>query len=157
MGRKRLDSGLSATVMQSSVAAIRRGVAVQYGQLLTSTGTDLGELAAQAHAADMIEGLVGFAMDPTLPAEFRRACMNDVLDRAMGKPTERSLSITQTQGIPEKNGEVQLTLDAAKRNAALYVEINRWVGQVPFEQWTQEVKDAVEGGEAFAEADSKTK
>ncbi len=121
----------------------------------------LGELEAQKLAPTMIRMLGAFAQEMTITAdqlaalEFRRACANDVLDRALGRPIERKLAIVQDFSAGGSGGEVAKTLADAKRSNDLYAEIDAYVGKRPLREWPEHVRDAVEGAEAFAEAEQE--
>ena len=115
----------------------------------------LGEIEAQRLAPEMIRMLGAFAQEMTITAdqlaalEFRRACANDVLDRALGRPIERRLAIVQDFGAGGSGGEVAETLAAAKKSNDLYREIDEYVGKRPLREWPEHIRDAVEGSEAF--------
>lgn len=115
----------------------------------------LGEIEAQRLAPEMVRLLGGLAHDDTiLPErlavlEFRKACAEAVLDRALGRPIERKLAIVQDFAAGNGAGEVAETLAAATKSADLYREINEYVGRRPLHEWPDHIRDAVEGAEAY--------
>jgi hypothetical protein len=138
----------TATPASVNIAAANRSILALH---------NVGEIRAQQAAVDMIELLQGLALDVCISKdelavlEFRRKCALDVLDRAMGKPLNRNLTIMNTPEAAGANKDVQKTLEAAQQSAALLQMADQYVGRgVPYEEWPEEVKAFVSGGAAYS-------
>ncbi len=115
---------------------------------------DLAGLEARLHAADMIALLVGFAKDPTLSAETRRPCANDVLDRAYGRPVSGDWQrVVPVAAVVAQGGDVVARIAAAAAAANEMVEMDRYLGKVPSDQWPPWLVERIgpAGVEAFKE------
>ena len=118
---------------------------------------DVAEFYAQLHAAEAIETIYQFMSDPNLSVEFRRSCALDLLDRGYGRPTTKA-QITLTAPPPDADmaaDPVATQIEAAKVRGEQFLELQSYIGQVPYNMWPAHVKElAGEDGAVFAELDA---
>lgn len=107
--------------------------------LLRKGGVNMAEWQARLHETEMVELLVAFARDPTKPAEFRRDCAKDVLDRARGKVTAAIRLEAADVGSPDEDSPFGQDVIDAQVAADGLVELQSWLA-VPVEQWPAGVK-----------------
>lgn len=117
---------------------------------------DIAEFQAQLHAAEMVDVVVGFARDTTLPPAFRKECALDVLDRAYGKVTTKT-QIDMRASVSVHNDPVAQDIAKATEQSSLYLKISHYLGSgTPYDLWPEDVREAVgDMSDAFAQIDGE--
>ena len=113
-------------------------------QVRQALGTyDVAEFQAQLHAVEAVETLYQFMSDPLLAHDFRRNCALDILERAYGKPTNKS-QISLTAPPPDSDvaaDPVATQIEAAKVKGQQFLELQAYIDSVPFSMWPDHVKE----------------
>ncbi|MDE2580917.1 MAG: hypothetical protein KGL52_04735 [Rhodospirillales bacterium] len=127
-------------------AEIRRTVARHFRHLMgPETGLNMVQFTAQLHERDMVELLVGFALDATLPPPLRRDSALDVIRLARGPvaPWIHDRATIDPDGIAPSGRPVADELAEIKKATALYQALDDLVRRgVPPEQWPEDVREA---------------
>jgi hypothetical protein len=104
---------------------------------------NLAQFRAQCHEEEMVELLVGFTRDVTLPASLRRDCAKDVILIARGpiEPWEHNGASIDPAAEGRTGNPVAVEIDAARLSSRAYEEIaSLAMRQVPFEAWPEYLK-----------------
>jgi hypothetical protein len=156
MGRR--SGSVSVTALPAPRADRARLVAMQQLRRLTAaSAANSAQLRAQVHEAEMVELLVGFTRDVTLPAGLRRDCAKDVLLYARGPVTPwlHDGETIDPAAIGRTGNTVAEEIDAIRLTSQAYEQMNGLVMRgIPFEAWPEDIKAIADSSLGTFSADS---
>ena len=127
-------------------AQIRASVAKHFRHLMgPERGINMSQFTAQLRERDMVELLVGFALDATLPAPLRRDCALDVIRIARGPiaPWIHDSRTIDPDGISPSGKPVADEIEEIRKTAELHQRLDELVRRgVPPALWPEAVRQA---------------
>ena len=134
------------SIAPTTPAQVRASVAKHFRHLMgPERGINMSQFTAQLRERDMVELLVGFALDATLPAPLRRDCALDVIRIARGPiaPWIHDGRTIDPGGIAASGKAVGDEIAEIERTATLYQQLDELVRRgVPPELWPEAVRQA---------------
>lgn len=159
MGRRSVATASDlARLERDGPRAARDAVVTHFRRLTGAAGVNLAQFKAQVHEEEMIDLLVGFTRDVTLPATLRRQCALDVVLVARGpiRPWEHAGETIDPSAEGRTGATVGTEIEATRLTADAYMRIaSLTMRQVPFSQWPEDLQAAADPALAtFTEDDA---
>jgi len=127
-------------------AQIRATVAKHFRHLMgPERGINMSQFTAQLRERDMVELLVGFACDATLPPSLRRDCALDVIRIARGPiaPWIHDARTIDPDAISPNGKPIGDGVEEIMRTAELHQQLDELVRRgVPPAEWPEAVRQA---------------
>ena len=127
-------------------AQIRASVAKHFRHLMgPERGINMSQFTAQLRERDMVELLVGFALDATLPAPLRRDCALDVIRIARGPiaPWIHDARTIDPDGAAASGKPISDEIEEIRKTAELHQRLDELVRRgVPPALWPEDVRKA---------------
>lgn len=147
MGRRAVAIPDARKIERLPAHQARDAVVSHFRKLTGAAGINLAQFRAQLHEEEMVELLVGFTRDITLPASLRRDCAKDVVTIARG-PIQPWIHLGETidpQAEGRTGNTVGAEIEAARLTSRMYEQITQLTMKgVPFEAWPEELKAAAD-------------
>ena len=134
------------SIAPATPAQVRASVAKHFRHLMgPATGINLAQFQAQLHEESMVQILVGFACDVTLPAPLRRDCALDVIRIARGPiaPWIHDARTIDPDGIAPSGKPISDEIEEIRKTAELHQRLDELVRRgVPPALWPEDVRKA---------------
>lgn len=143
MGRRSVNVPKVRDLEKRNAHDARQAVVSHFRQLTGPAGINLAAFKAQIHEEEMVDLLVGFTRDVTLPATLRRDCAKDVITIARG-PIQPWFHMGETID-PLAEGRTGNTIgaeiEATRLTSQAYEAITRlMMQQIPFDMWPEDLR-----------------
>jgi hypothetical protein len=152
MGRRSFPEVRMRSMPDAEAKRARDAVIDRMRYLSRDLGINLAQFRAQIHEEEMVELLVGFSRDLTLPASLRRQCAIDVVTFARGRiePWQHEGQTIDPQATGGSGHAIGEEIQAARLTAEGYERLNDLImRRVPSDQWPEDIRELA--GQALLE------